>query len=959
MKEWLLSWNRDQVTSAAGVGLASILLLAGLLGGGPPGASEPFPEASARERRTVPLVHSRPLDPEFEKYWSGRNLFLTESASSLPIPAIVAPMPRPENLAVPLFRPSPSLDVYNRTAKMKYPAIQAKPLVPETDLPPPEGLDELKKIEEPPSKPFHDASEDRERELCEYFFVGDQTPRKGTCVGGGAGCGRSEEARDKVRIKRPDSNTIEDWPREKIREMRHSWRNVEQYEFRSKKLGRDPDARVELALWCQERGMLDSARKELEKSLETRRDHAKAIQLLGQLLEDQGNIDGAIAHYQLSAESASNLREWLWWRVGECLRRLELHEAALEAYGKSIVSPLSARGKVSQARAMVEVGRPAEAVEAVNDLFEKNRNDTVNFTAELRTQAHLARGRARLNLGEYAAAMADLETAAKAKSAEAWTALGACQAFEGRWKEAAASFAAALREDQYQLEAWTDLACIYLLAGKPGDAEALLGKAMVRDPVGPTVPACQAVAALQGGNEEGAAQRVAVALALHPGFVYAKYLESELALRRGDLASGSASSRSALREEPGFLPLYYTAGSSCLRTAEGEAAYAAGLASLLEAADRTASVLGHGWAEVVRLQWRSAPEAGRAAARESVTRAGVLFGALADLDPGRANLQIAMACVELLQRRPEGARSRLDRAKSLVRDAGLRSDPIVEYAFGYLAYHFGSEDAGHRLEAAQPYFKAAAEAQEYPDAGSTRFIQEGAAAMKKIREWSSTALVVDEGFNRDDSERVTGAGRGSWVEDDLRGGVPIVVRSGRCLFTGEPRVEWMPSRLERDNLAVDKFLRMEATFYPSAATFEFGVSVYGPKVQENSPRLGFHVAFDRSRWLRIARLDEGRFTAERREMTDSDWPMPTKRWQGSSEIRLRLERVSKGNQSTLEIQLYDSAKGAYDKVFEEVWSFQPAGQGRGLKVSVWARGEKRPAFTLALDDVKIYERRKP
>lgn len=954
MKAWIQSLNREQIACGASVALAVVLLLAGVAGG-PASPPDALPQARSREHKPLPSLQLRAVDADFEKYWSGRNVFLSENTTQLPIPAIAAPMPRAENPSVPLFRPTPALDVYNRAVKVKYPGLQAKPLVTDADLPAAELLEAVRKIEEPPVTPFKDASEDRERALCEYFFTTDVAPKQGECSGG---CGRAEDSKE-IRIRQGQSTLS--FKREQIREIRHRWRNIEQYEYRTKKLVRAPaeaDRRVELAQWCWDRGMLEPAKLELQKTLELKRDHAKAIQMLGQILEDEGNFDGAIGHYQLSAEGAPALREELWWRVGEALRRIGLFEAALEAYGKSILSPLSFRGKISQARMLVEIGEYAKAVEIVNDA-DKYKGDTKNYTPELRTLAHLSRGRARLMTGDLAQAAADLEAAGKAGSAEAWNALGACQAFEGKWKDAAASFVAALQADQYQLEAWTNLAFLYLLAGKTGEADAILAKAVQRDPAGMDAAAGQALSLLLAGKFPEATKRIEEALAIDPSHAYAKYLQGDLALRAGTLDAALAASRAALRRQPQFLPAYYSTGAACLRSAEAALGEAARLAPALEGAEHSAPVLGPLWSSVLRDQLRQAPEAHRAGAREDVVRAETLFRELSAVDPRRVNLQIALACAHLLLRQPEKAAPALEVARGVVRDSGMRADPIVEYALGYLQYHFGTEDAARRLPSARKYFDDASKSKDYPDAGSLRFIQEAAAVVRKIDEWIVTAVVVDESFTREDSVKVGGAG---WIEDDSRGGAAIAVSGNRCLFSGEPRVEWLPSRLERDNLAVDRFFRMEATLIPEPqanATFEFGVTFYSPKTDEKAPRPAIHFGFDRLRRLRIARIDETRFLGSRRDMDDVDWTSPKQNWRAPAEIRVRLERVQKGAQSQLAFSVYNPATREFEPMFEEGWNFQPVGQNRGVKISFWARGEKKPRFTLVLDDVKILEKRKP
>lgn len=968
MKEWLKSFSREQLTFAACAGFAVLFLLMGIVGGAPEQKGPAgLPATGSREYSYRPSLQLRFLEPDFEKtYWVGKDVFQTESASLLPIPQILAPLPRPETPVVPLFRPTPPLDIYNKTAKVKYPALLPKALVTDADLLAAADLDALKAIEEVAPPAWTDKGQDRERENCEWFMLAGD-PHLGRCSPEGPGCGLNEDAPagQMIKIKSAKLNSVVSFKKgEQVKSMTHAWKNIDQYDYRSKHVKtNEAEERYKLGLWCYDRGMLAQAKQELQRSVELR--HEKAILLLGQIHEEEGNFDAAVAHYAAS-ESPAN-RDELRWRAGECLRKLGLHEAALAMFEKTTSTTRFFRGKVSYAWMQFETGKGAAAIPDITGYFQKFGNDA-QFPDDVRILAYYVRGRCWLDQGEYAKAIADFEAAGKYRNkpvgsagicAQALTALGACHAFEGRWKDAAAAFQAAILEDQYAIEAWVDLAGVYILAGKLAEAEELLKRAAVRDPSTADALAATALGQILAEKYDDAKKSVDAALKVDPGHVYSNYLRGELGVRSGDLTAAVDASRAALRAQPLFLPAYYATATACLRNAERDLSDADRLDATIEQNSKSLAVLGKMWSDVARDQYGLIPESYRAGARENLTRAEILYRQLADLDANRINLQIALGCTYALLADAENAKARFNTAKGLVNQANLKQDPIAEYGLGYVQYRYGKEDSVTRLDNSLPMFRDAAGSKDYKDPMSTFYIKEAGEVLKRIQEWRVTSLLLDENFNRKDSDRVSAGGTGTWIERDTGGRVPIRIVDNKCVLGGTPGTNWILSRLERDQIPCDRFSRLDVTFLPepqTTSTFEFGVSIYAPMITGANSRQGLHFGFDRQRNLRIGNRAEAEFENDRQEMSDTHWSKVQMKWTVPQEIRLRIERRKQDQSSVVELSIWNPATKAYEKLGGPQALQVMQGMKGDLKISFWVRGWTEK-LTLAVDDVKIYEKR--
>jgi len=562
----------------------------------------------------------------------------------------------------------------------------------------------------------------------------------------------------------------------------------------------------------------------------------------------------------------------------------------------------------------LDLGEARRAIEIIDDVLSSKFAGDSNLTSDLRLLAHTVRGRARLRLGNLSAALTDLEKSRS--SPEALNMIGSCHAFEGRWREAALAFSAALRLDQYRISAWTNLGIVYGLAGRTAEAASLFQAAALRDPSDTNASACAALVLLLQGKAEEAGKQMDAAAALDPTSVYAGYLKGEFELRKGRGSDALMQFRAVLQREPDFIPAQVGLANACLR------------------------------------ERQNAPE--------NLARAEALYRALATAVPQRSDLQTSLGCTYALLARPEAARTCLNRAATLVREAGGGADPIVEYWFGYVHYRYGNADPKLRMEEASKQFKNTSEVKGYDDPASLLAIQEAGELVKKIEEWRRTSLSASDDFNRANSETVSSSGN-RWEEQDRKPRGSVRISDQRCLFSGESTEDWIPTKLERDHLPIEEFHRLEVTFVPqpqSTVTYEFGVSMYASAQGAGSPRSGIHVGFDRQRRLRIGNIDEQTFDRDRREMAEN-WQTPNSKFVLPGEIRLRLERRIQNNVGMLEVQIYNPTKREYEKVCETPWTLPAMGGSKeGLKASFWARGWSKEKVGLTLDDVRIYEKRR-
>ncbi len=892
----LRALNKEQWATAGAGAFAALLLLLGLAGGA--GAASDAPPRGGE------MIYERPgqrylelPSDRFEQYWK-RKIFIIQSAAKLPLPVLRPPEPAEEDLPAPLFRPAPSYDAYNRMATAaKYPAlVPGAPVVDAGLLPPQAELDALKKLEEPEAKARPDRRSDRERE---FYTIKLRTGRQIE----GEYITDSPDGTGIV-IKDRTNNARVTYQKADIAQVFTNRTFAEVHQQESPKLKGHPkeaEERTKHARKLIEWGMLPEAVEELRRALEARKEHLEASRLLARVHLELGNLDAAL-EVCLQAD--------LHYEAARCLRAFNLPEGVLYQLEQAIqTNPRHAAAKIGLARALLEAGRPAEAVAVADDFFLK-LGRAAETTNEQRAEAHVVRATAHLRMGVLEKAKPDLGEALKVdpNQAEALNANGAVLALEGAWQAAGGEFAKAIKADQYRAEAWTNLATLCLLAGKAADAEALFAAAAQRDPESADALAGQGLALHLAGKDPK--PRLEGALQLDPRHAGANLALGHVKLKAGQDEEALRSFTAALRAEYYFLPAYSGAASAFLRTARKPAAEGAA---------------------------------------ERRVNAETLLRQVKDFDVNRPRGWTAYGCVLAILGRADEARQALRMAVTRHQAESKPVEPLVLYALGWIEFHYGEGNDPERMESSLREFQQAAALKgQSKDAFSVSVVAAAESAVEAIGNWKASSLVIDEPFGGPDGKSVNP----NWLEAEGKYGLEISLEKGRAKFSGKQAVaDFGVTQLSRDFTGED-FHALEATLYPEkTAKAEYGVSLYYN--QQGESRIGFHVGVDAQGKVRFHGTASDPRDMDRKDMAfgwvEVKTPVPNPK-----EFRFRLTRGEKNRAQNLTLWYWDAAKSDWILAQREI----PANltQKGTWRVGVFCRALKEQDVSLTVDDIRVYAR---
>lgn len=926
----LKALNKEQLTAAATVVLCAIFLAGGLLGGGVAPAQVPTALAD-RPYEKPPLRSPEFVDAKFDRYWQGRDIFAGQTTSKLAVPSLKAPEPREEDLAAPLFRPGPALEVFNRLPlKAKYlPLAAGAPVVPEGDLPPAAELEALRKIEEPVMSPRPDRRAERRREHFVLYPKGGE-PREGRLVNDGPA---------EIKFVNRKTNQLETWPRDKVLKVEYNHTFEEEYTLSTRRIKPGPQEaaeRLKLAQQLVEQGMIKEAKEELRKAADVRKDHVEAYVVLARLHFDESDFEGAVSVLEagIGAVSQTSVAE-LYYELGRCHRALHFLDGAIHAFEKAVhESPRHQRSKLALARTLLEAGRHKAAYEMAHDFFVKRASD-VDVTAEQRAEGYVLRGMAQLRGGDLEKARADLGEALKLnpQHGEATNALGVLDAVDGKFREAGARFAAAVRANQYLTDAWTNLGALLLLGGKAADAEAIYAAAQQRDPVSAEPVAGIGLAQVLAGKKEGLAV-LERAAQLDPGHAASRAVAGALKLRENADDAALGLFVEALRADASYLPSYYGAAMAYLRSATREAA--------LAGAERDEAKA----AELYRK------------AQELRVNAETLLKSVRDFDPARPNPWIALGCAYARMNRPEEARAALNTALQLLVEQKKPVDPLLQYARGFVEYWYGpGETEEQRLDYAATLFAQGEQLQaEAKDPVSTRAVADCKLASELIQSWKLTSIRVDDRFEREASA-VVGA---NWVESEeynVAASIePSAEHGGRLKFSGKQGKADMGLTYIERLIPSENFHTFELTFIPQAVKrTEYGFSIYYQ--QQGATKIGFHVGVDMQGKVRFNAHASYPNDMDRKGMeigwTEVKTPLPNPK-----EVTIRVTRGQRGNVPQFNIWFYDPAKADWILAHKEINATGAGSASRGVPwhIAIWARAWRDEEYTIYVDNVRVYER---
>jgi len=923
--KFLAGIGKEQGT-LAGAALIALLLLSGMFGGGPTVRTGPALPRTDRAYTSPPSAAAEYVQDKFGLYWEGNDIFQAKATDKLAVPDIKQPVPRPEALVLLPMRPGPTFESLNsRPVPVKYRAlVTGTPSVAAADMPADAELAGLKTLAEPELTGFEDKRNLKMAEFDVIYLTGGRPVQEGRIIA---------ETATGVQFRRKDGATggeikwadIDIDKRTGEYRILRSWMYEQEYKYRTAKIKPgNATARVALAEWCREAGMMPEAKAEYRAALEIlkarnefKKEFFDAVAAAGQVMADTADHDGAISLYTTVMDWTDYEKAEMAARIGDVLRSLGVLEGALVAYEKAIeASPRYARGRLGQARTLYDMGRDADAVAAI-DLFAKY-SDTAR--AAEKSEAATAKGLALLRQCDLRTAEAAFNDALKSdpKNADALNGLGVAVGLLGQTKDAAGHFMNAIRANQYLTDAWMNLAALALAAGKLPEAEGLFAAAAQRDPSSAEAVAGLALVLSMSGKAPEAVAQLDEALKLDPKHYYVQYVRAHLKMAEGANADALKGYASALQAEFHFLPAYtgaamaYLASARALETAAGDAATSA---------------------------------ANRETATQHRISAETLLNSIRDFDPQRASTYLALGCVLAVMGRGADAEKNFARALEM----NPAADALLAYGRGYVAYWYGDSDPKSRLSNAKVMFNQATSITA-TDPVDVAWIQACKDVMQKIDDWQNTSVLFDDRFERGKAEDV-GAG---WVERDKQHGVSITLEGGRARFSGEQKVKDMGlTQLERD-VPRQEFLSFEVTLFPGAGKCEYGISLYHTK-QSEQDWMGLHVGVDMGGKFRQAPLRMSDFAANRLDYFGVE--VPKFALPNPKEIRLRFERRSdQRNLTTIDISVWDASKADWVQVIKPV-PVMAGGQAQSYRVAVWARSLLKQTFTLDVDNARVLLKR--
>lgn len=967
----LRSFNKEQITVAATVAICGALLVGALLGGRVT-AVDTIVGAPDRAYARPPSRFAEFVQDDFRSYWGpGSDIWRPEYASRLPVPPIKPPEPRPDSLVAPMFRPGPLSEAYNRLpqVKVRYPALAAgAPAVPEAEAPPAAEIEAIKKLQEPEVKPRADRRAEKLRDKFTLVLKAGGRQIEGEF---------SDEDAASITLRDAKGQRVK-YPRDLIDKILPNWTMEEKYQRDSRAIKPGPQEaqeRLKLASWCfDECGMVQEAEAEARRAIEIKKDALEGYLLLGRILLDQGNVDGAVAAYESGLAAGASPAE-LHYEIGRCFRMLSTLEppwleAAAAAFEKALeASPRHQKSKVALARTFLDQDQAKAAADAATDFFLKLSSSPDTRPSE-KAEAFLVRGTALLRMGDLEKARADLSEAAKlagalleglkapppdpgpgkppapppapeairaaeAQQAEALNGLAVLDALEGKFLQAATGFLSVIKANQYAIDAWTNLGILLLMAGRWPDAEAVFSGAIQRDPVSAGALLGLGMAQALGGKAADGAATLEKALKVDPRNPEVLSALAYLKLRAegGDEAALDLY-REALRHDYYLMPAYYGAAAAYLR---------AGRKARLEAEAEKDEIRSHELSDK---------------ARECRQSAETLLRKLRTFDPQNADTLVALGAVYALLDRPDDSLEALRAAAQILQQ---KMDPLLHYVMGYVEYWHPSGDPDEkRLDKALGSFSRCAGCEVNPqDAFGLEVVKEAKKIVEDIGDWKVTSLRVDDRFEREPPTRPD-PGQG-WFEIE-NNGIDITVESdagqgGRCRFSGQQtRADMGLTVLERQ-IPAENFYAMEVTLFPTKVQgAEFGVSIYY-NAQQNT-RLGFHVGFNAKTQPRYHPnlaypKDMDMINMDIVRWVDIKTPLPD-----PSQVTLRITRGEKDRRAVMSVFAWDAAKGDWTPLAKDV--AVPIGTGAGASrqwwVSIWGRAMKGQSYAFDVDNVRIYER---
>ncbi len=932
----LKNFNKEQVTLGAAALLAALVFGwqsarggSGTAGAGGAGGDRTY----GTPRLQVPEF----VQPKVDHYLQGRNIWEPPITGRLPIPEIRHPEPRLDGPVLPPLRPSPNFEIFNRALLPGKDRVLPRALGVSTPpgLLPAAELEALKALKEPEAVGVPDRRKQLMRPTGEAI-VHLKPPAK--------------PIEGRVLLEKPDGTIMIEIVKGDSKQRREikpddidrahpgtedgverGWEYEKDYDRRSRRLkDTDVDGHVKLGRWCREQsGMLPEAARSFRTALETLRRKndvsQKSREILFQLADthrDLGDIDGAVAvvsEFLDSVRGGTQETGDLHLKLGDLFRAIGHFERAGQSYlAAALLEPARQAGRTMLARVQYEAGRDVDALDTLDQM--------AKALGKLEDEALLVQALCQLRQGNAAAAQASLAgvLAARPDHSEALNAAGVAHALLGQ-PEGPARFAAAIKANQYEIDAWLNLAVLYLAAGAAPEAEALYQAAAQRDPDSPTALAgLGLVQALktQGKDTGGHLDR---ALAVRPGHYYSKYALGHLALQAGRAQEALDRFTESFRDESSYLPAYYDASLAYLALAREE---------------QRAGQYGPAEQRAGRME--------RAASLR--VNAETLLGSMRELDPTRAETYIALGCVYASQGRPSEALAALNQGAT-----GAQPDPLVEYARGFVDYWYSGENRKQGIELAEGRFRGGSLMQPVTESDKD-WIAACVDALKKVDDWKTKRVLFEDRFDNNQWSPTA-----AWLRVEAPNGPQMKAEGGRWAVSGV-QGSGRSSRLtglERRDIAGVEFLSVEAVLtWESLAGQEIGCSVFvskpaGSGATEQAQGVHLVVTEDRVKGLR---LGFGYGMAVRERGPDQLGAFTMALAAGTKSLRFKIERrEAEARTWVFELFLWDEAKQDWKLAIEKAPPKVPhSGDNVPYILSLWGRSAvESQKVGFGIDDVRV------
>jgi len=943
---FLKRFNREQLTLGA-AGLIGVLLFGWQLtrsSGDGGGGELPRNDRvySIGSQSQIEFVHAK-VTP----YTEGRDIWEPPAAGRLPIPEIRPPEPRLGQMTLPPLGPRPDDAEFNKVSlpgKFRWigSAVQASPpagFPAEAEIAALKSLaevdsggvvDKRKQLMRPPKGDslFHmvDGKDIEGRIILDSH----QTPDGSISIQLQAGSGTTTKTVRLEEIKGGDEG------------IERGWEYGSEYKRRAGKLKPDDvEGHRKLAAWCRDKaGMLPEARTELKAAVEAlgkKGDTGPAmwalVRELKVVLTDLGNYDEAIAavqDYIETVKGGANDNAQIHLDLGALYADLGYHERSLISYDAAFaLEPGRAPGQIALARARLNLGETKLAMARINALFVGGPPSNVDDLA----RALVVQGLTRLRHGlaqeaeeSFAAALA-----AKPNLAEALNGVGVALALQKK-PDAAGKFLAAIKADQYLIDAWLNLAFLYLSEGRPVEAEILFSGAAQRDPDSSTAAAGPGFIAVLTGKYADASAAFDRARKIQPDDYFMSYALGRLKLREGKADEALALFRAALKANPDYLPATTDTALAYLMLAREEQNKAA-----------------------------SAPRDEQAQYRDRAdgyrTNAQTLLEASYRADPNSVAANVALGCVYAVRGRVRDAISAFDRAVAV--RPGV-PDPLIDYARGYLDYWHGAPSPKDRLEAAELRFKYGQSHTDLKDPSDLEWQKECGKALDSIENWRVQRVLIEERFDGNQPSLAN-----SWIT---------------VIGTGEPQIRFANDRanlgdasgtsqaasfvaLEHRDIPRDTFLSVEGTFlYDASPGFEAGFSLYTTALAPAGTATGLHFVFLEDPTASGAKpilIFHQQMMADRTKGPSRPnirlGALPA----APTRVRFKLERKDHPTEQKtwqFDFSVWDDAKGAWRLLTDktQIKVPQAVANAPAMMLQLWARtlntGRK---WSVGIDDVRV------